>query len=189
MLDFSYEDVIRRILDKNPWKTEGMLAEKLGIAPNTWTAYKRGKRSFGLHEIANICDLLDVDPFWLLFGDMHDPDMAVLLGGMVRDRQMDEKLAGPDLEVVGGLDSERPAALIDPDVYLSIEQRVEEVCTLNELSATRSEITHLTIAWYNQFLAEQVDLLDSREVEARLYLKGKDLAAQGSVLSKRSAPR
>lgn len=45
------------------------MAKELGVAPNTWTAYKRGKSSFGLHEIAKICDALQVSPRWLLLGE------------------------------------------------------------------------------------------------------------------------
>ncbi|CAK7257507.1 MULTISPECIES: helix-turn-helix transcriptional regulator [unclassified Shinella] len=66
---FDYDAVFRRILSKNSWGTEGELAKKLGVAPNTWTAYKKGKTSFGLHEIAKICDTLGVAPRWLLLGE------------------------------------------------------------------------------------------------------------------------
>ncbi|AEQ50791.1 Phage repressor protein C, contains Cro/C1-type HTH and peptisase s24 domains [Pelagibacterium halotolerans] len=68
MTGFSYDEVIDRIIEKNPGNTEGELAKALGIAPNTWTAYKRGERSFGLNEIAEICDTLGVDAEWLLLG-------------------------------------------------------------------------------------------------------------------------
>ncbi len=68
MVEFSYDAIIDRILSKNRWGNEGALASALGIAPNTWTAYKKGVRSFGLHEVAKICDLLEVSPHWLLFG-------------------------------------------------------------------------------------------------------------------------
>ncbi|WP_429813646.1 helix-turn-helix domain-containing protein [Ensifer sp. B1-9] len=68
MAEFSYDAIIERILSKNRWGNEGALATALGIAPNTWTAYKKGVRSFGLHEVAKICDTLDVSPHWLLFG-------------------------------------------------------------------------------------------------------------------------
>lgn len=68
MADFSYDAIIERILSKNRWGNEGALATALGIAPNTWTAYKKGVRSFGLHEVAKICDTLGVSPHWLLFG-------------------------------------------------------------------------------------------------------------------------
>ncbi len=70
MSDFSYRDVVKRIMEKNRWKTERELAEHLGISPNTWTAYKKGDQSFGLHAIAKICDILEVEPLWLLFGDL-----------------------------------------------------------------------------------------------------------------------
>lgn len=68
MIEFSYDAIIERILSKNRWGNEGALATELGIAPNTWTAYKKGVRSFGLHEVAKICDVLGVSPHWLLFG-------------------------------------------------------------------------------------------------------------------------
>lgn len=69
MTDFVYSDVIDRILSKNRWGNEARLAEALGISPNTWTAYKRGARSFGLNDVARICDLLNVSSRWLLYGE------------------------------------------------------------------------------------------------------------------------
>ncbi len=69
MSEFSYSAIIERILSKNRWGSEGALAERLGISANTWTAYKQAKRSFGLHEVAKICDELGVTPRWLLFGE------------------------------------------------------------------------------------------------------------------------
>jgi len=69
MAEFSYEDVIARILSKNRWASEGELAEALGISRNTWTAYKKGKTSFGLNQITDICAVLGVTSQWLLYGD------------------------------------------------------------------------------------------------------------------------
>lgn len=66
---FSYDDVFARIMSKNRWATERDLATALGVSPNTWTSYKKGKSSFGLNDIARICDVLGVDSEWLLFGD------------------------------------------------------------------------------------------------------------------------
>ncbi len=67
--DFDYSGVISRLLTLKGAESEGEFAGRLGISPNTWTSYKRGKQSFGLHEITKICDTLKVDPLWLLFGD------------------------------------------------------------------------------------------------------------------------
>ncbi len=67
--EFNYDEVMARILSKNRWGNEGNLAKALGVSPNTWTAYKQGKTSFGLHDIAKICDVLGVTPQWLLMGD------------------------------------------------------------------------------------------------------------------------
>jgi phage repressor protein C with HTH and peptisase S24 domain len=66
---FDYEGVISRLLQLKGTESEGDFAGRLGISPNTWTAYKKGKQSFGLHQIAEICDTLSIDPLWLLFGD------------------------------------------------------------------------------------------------------------------------
>lgn len=68
MADFTYEDVIARILSKNRWGSEAELAEALGISRNTWTAYKKGRTSFGLNQIAEICAVLGVSAHWLLYG-------------------------------------------------------------------------------------------------------------------------
>lgn len=69
MTNFDYDAVFRRILSKNRWGSEASLAKALGVTANTWTAYKKGKSSFGLHEVTKICDILDVVPRWLLFGE------------------------------------------------------------------------------------------------------------------------
>lgn len=76
---FSYDEVFARILSKNRWATERELAQALGVSPNTWTAYKKGKSSFGLNDIAKICDVLGVDSDWLLFGERLErrPNAAI----------------------------------------------------------------------------------------------------------------
>ncbi len=66
---FDYGAVISRLMTLKGAESEGEFAARLGISPNTWTAYKKAKQSFGLHEIAKICDALDVEPVWLLFGE------------------------------------------------------------------------------------------------------------------------
>ena len=67
--DYNYDQVIARLLSlKESDETEGEFAHRGGISPGTLTSYKKGKGSFGLHEIAKICDALRIDPHWLLFG-------------------------------------------------------------------------------------------------------------------------
>lgn len=85
--DFSHADIIARILSKNPWKTEGLLASALGISPNTWTAYKKNSSSFGLLDIPKICDVLGVTPRWLLFGDSGDAVISGEIGGLSEGAQ------------------------------------------------------------------------------------------------------
>lgn len=69
MKEFLYSAIFERIVEKSRWKSEGELAKALGISANTWTSYKKGASSFGLHEVPRICDVLGVSPHWLLFGD------------------------------------------------------------------------------------------------------------------------
>ncbi|WP_244618155.1 LexA family transcriptional regulator [Rhizobium sp. RU35A] len=80
VVSFDYEGVISRLLTLKGEASEGDFAAKLGISPNTWTAYKKGRQSFGLHEVAKICDVLGVEPQWLLFGGQAAsqalPDLA-----------------------------------------------------------------------------------------------------------------
>lgn len=91
VVSFAYEDVVSRLLSLKGEGSEGDFAARLGISPNTWTAYKRGKQSFGLHEIAKICDELGVAPEWLLFGERHQPPVVpdMTSGGFVRLPQFD----------------------------------------------------------------------------------------------------
>ncbi|KQZ55307.1 transcriptional regulator [Rhizobium sp. Root149] len=63
-----------RLLSVKGDASEGEFAGRLGISPNTWTAYKKGRQSFGLHEITKICDELEIDPSWLLFGQPTEAD-------------------------------------------------------------------------------------------------------------------
>lgn len=76
--DFDYATVVARLLGLKGAETESEFAARLGISPNTWTAYKKGKQSFGLHEITKICGILAVDPSWLLFGDGEERDVGFL---------------------------------------------------------------------------------------------------------------
>lgn len=56
----------------------GGLAAALGISPNTLTAWKRGRSSFGVHEIPKICDVLGVEAHWLLFGEELPQEASLL---------------------------------------------------------------------------------------------------------------
>ncbi|WP_165909426.1 helix-turn-helix domain-containing protein [Shinella sp. JR1-6] len=78
MTDFDYERVVERVLSRNRWGTEGDLAAALGISPNTLTAWKKGRSSFGVHEIPKICDVLGVEAHWLLFGDEPRQEASLL---------------------------------------------------------------------------------------------------------------
>lgn len=67
--DFDYSGVMSRLLSlKRNDETEGDFARRLGVSPNTFTNYKKGQNSFGLHEVTKICDETEADPHWLLFG-------------------------------------------------------------------------------------------------------------------------
>lgn len=97
MVEFSYEAIIDRILSKNRWGSEGALAAELGVSPNTWTAYKKGTRSFGLHEVAKICDVLQVSPHWLLFGtDGIESGLRERIEKIVRELHLEAKVYLPD---------------------------------------------------------------------------------------------
>lgn len=97
MVEFSYDAVIERILSRNRWGSEGALAAELGIAPNTWTAYKKGVRSFGLHEVTKICDKLGVSPHWLLFGtEGAENDLRAQVEKLVRELHRDAKIYLPE---------------------------------------------------------------------------------------------
>jgi len=90
-MEFDYSDVIARILTfKKEDETEGQFAARLGISANTWTAYKQAKRSFGLHEIATICDELGADVHWVLFGHYSSQviDKAINSGLIIADLVM-----------------------------------------------------------------------------------------------------
>lgn len=97
MVEFSYNAIIERILGKNRWGNEAALAVKLGISPNTWTAYKKGVRSFGLHEITRICDILQVSPHWLLFGtDGVESGLRERVEKIVRELHLEAKVFLPE---------------------------------------------------------------------------------------------
>jgi phage repressor protein C with HTH and peptisase S24 domain len=85
VVSFDYESVVSRLLSLKGEGNEGEFAARLGISPNTWTAYKKGRQSFGLHEITKICDELGVDPQWLLFGDQQEAQVlpAISSGELV----------------------------------------------------------------------------------------------------------
>lgn len=91
---FSYDAVFARILSKNRWPTERELANALGVSPNTWTSYKRGKSSFGLNDITKICDVLGVDSDWLLFGERVElqPQSQSANGNAPRHEQEAERI-------------------------------------------------------------------------------------------------
>lgn len=128
MVEFSYQAVIDRILSKNRWGTEGALAAELGLAPNTWTAYKKGVRSFGLHEIARICDILGVTPHWLLFGtEGLESDLRARVETLVRELHNEAKIYLPDRAVEIVVDRHYTAMLkqiVDPDDREEIDLRL-----------------------------------------------------------------
>lgn len=80
VVPFDYEGVIGRLLSIKGDVSEGEFAGRLGISPNTWTAYKKGRQSFGLHEITKICDELGVEPSWLMFGESNQTGALQSLG-------------------------------------------------------------------------------------------------------------
>jgi transcriptional regulator with XRE-family HTH domain len=121
--DFDYGKVIERILEKNRWGTEGALAKALGVVPNTWTSYKNGKQSFGLHEIARICDVLQVDPRWLLFGDEpQKPSLMEKIEEIVREAFGEKEI---DEEVALELTRRSLAKIIDQLVSTDDDEEVE----------------------------------------------------------------
>lgn len=76
--NYSYDQVVARLLSlKDGDEKEGDFAQRIGISPGTLTSYKKGKGSFGLHEITKICDVLKIDPHWLLFGTKTDEVVEV----------------------------------------------------------------------------------------------------------------
>lgn len=128
MVEFSYEAVIERILSKNRWGSEGALAAELGIAPNTWTAYKKGVRSFGLHEVAKICDTLGVSPHWLLFGtEGLESDLRARVEKLVRELHNEAKVYLPDRAAEIVVDRHYTTLLkqiVDPDDREEIDLRL-----------------------------------------------------------------
>lgn len=128
MAEFSYDAIIERILSKNRWGSEGALAAAFGIAPNTWTAYKKGVRSFGLHEVAKICDLLDVSPHWLLFGtEAAKSDLRELVEALVRElhRETGVSLPEPSAEqTVAHYLAKLTSQLVDPDDREEVDLRL-----------------------------------------------------------------
>ncbi|MEY9717893.1 transcriptional regulator with XRE-family HTH domain [Sinorhizobium fredii] len=128
MIEFSYEAIIERILSKNRWGSEGALATELGIAPNTWTAYKKGVRSFGLHEVAKICDILEVTPHWLLFGtEGLESDLRGRVEKLIRELHDEAKIYLPDRAVAIVVDRHYTALLsqiVEPDDREEIDLRL-----------------------------------------------------------------
>lgn len=128
MAEFSYDAVIERILSKNRWGSEGALAAELGLSPNTWTAYKKGVRSFGLHEIASICDKLGVTPHWLLFGtDGLESDLRARVEKLVREIHAEAEIYLPERAVEIVVDKHYTALLkqiVDPDDREEIDLRL-----------------------------------------------------------------
>lgn len=130
-------------MSRNRWGSEAELAKELGISPNTWTAYKRGQRSFGLNEIAKICDLLEVSPQWLLFGaEQKEPDAPRSITPDVRRSQVDEKLMD-ELRIIV------ETAHKDADIRLNSSGIIRE-----------------TTALYNDLQKRTDDVSDREEVEA-----------------------
>lgn len=100
MIDFDYDRVFERVLSRNRWGTERDLAAALGISPNTLTAWKQGRSSFGVHEIPKICDVLGVTAHWLLFGEELRQEASLLdeVRSIVEDAH---KMAKVHLSAIG----------------------------------------------------------------------------------------
>jgi transcriptional regulator with XRE-family HTH domain len=47
------------------------VAEVLGINANNWTRYESGTREMDLRTLAAFCEHYEVDPRWLLLGDIY----------------------------------------------------------------------------------------------------------------------
>ena len=143
MEDFAYDEVIQRILSKNRWGNEAELAKRLGISPNTWTAYKRGQRSFGLNEIAKICDMLEVSPQWLLFGAEQYATGV-------------QSSAAPDFQ--------RPQ--VDEKLMDELRFVVEKVHKETNIHLSSSAVIRETTALYNDVQKQTEDMSDREEIEA-----------------------
>ena len=153
---FSYEALIDRIISKNAWKNERELASRLGISPNTWTAYKRGERSFGLHDIANICDILGVSHEWLLFGaeTLDEP------------KRLDAE-EGNDFDLILELGKIVSRTYEAADIRLSGTAKLDEINSLHkELLNTVRDINQITIV--KAVLPELEKRLQNRLAQAKL---------------------
>lgn len=142
--ELDYGAVIDRILSRNRWGSERELAKQLGIAPNTWTAYKRGLRSFGVNEVEHICALLDVDPLWLLFG-----------------------ISGPDsrTQQLAGSDAARGTA-IDPLLMEKLYKAVERVYRDAGQRPPGHRIANEATELLNMLLEKVADIRDETIVDA-----------------------
>lgn len=190
MAEIDQMAMFSRIIERNPFKTEADLAEKLGWSPNTWTAYKRGRQSLKLSQIAEICDVLGVEMGWLLFD--HEPETPdqVILAGMGKDAMLmrqtmglaydDETSASND----GGYPFERKPA--SEDAFLRIKKIVLKLHKEIGITLREDILDRIAIRHYDDYKTSGIDPADNEEVDAWFKLLEKRMARE--VAAARSAP-
>jgi hypothetical protein len=130
------------------------------MSPNTWTAYKKGKQSLKLNHIAEICDMLQVDMVWLLFG--NSSGAAAASNAATSVPLLDRKIFRELKRMVGRINGEAGIKLPD-------EARDEEA-----------------IRWYNELLTMARGNLD--EAKLRSLLPALEYEIQEAVKRAAAAP-
>lgn len=172
MADIDQGAMFARIVKRNPFRTEAELAEKLGMSPNTWTAYKRGRQSLKLTQIAEICDIVGVDVEWLLFERDPETPSEVMLAGMAKDAMVMRRTLGPTQDDETGAANDDSAVTsgggIDPGFFRSIKKLVARVHADHGIKLREDDLDDMAIGYCNEYIISDPEKVWLQWLEERL---------------------